>query len=241
MGAGLDGKVAVVTGAAGGLGQAIVLELLTCGAVPVLLDLPDRLGAAVASITARTGTRPATLPCDVADAAQVEAAAAGLACDVLVNNAAILRQAPLREHPLDVWDSVLAVNLRGYFVCTQAFGRGMLSRGGGSIVNVASLAAGRASDANGAYCASKAGILALTRQTALEWGPRGIRANAVSPTFMRTPMTDGADDAERRAGLVALGRVGETSEIASVVSFLAGAESSYLNGVDLPVDGGARR
>ncbi len=232
---GLAGTVAVVTGAAGGLGCAIVDELLAAGSTPVLLDVRpvhrDKL---------------LSLACDVTDRDALEAAAAEVRrvhgrCDILVNNAAILERAPLEEHPVELWDRVVEVNLTGYFLATQTFGRMMRESGGGAIVNVSSAAAEAPSMANGAYCASKAGVLALTRQTAVEWGPHGIRANAVSPIFMDTPMTaDIAGDPERlrqRTHNIPLGRIGETAEVARVVAFLAGPGSSYLNGINVPVDG----
>jgi NAD(P)-dependent dehydrogenase (short-subunit alcohol dehydrogenase family) len=241
----LDGSVAVVTGAAGGLGGAIVDALLRAGATPVLLDVAgDALEDAARAIEREQGQRPGTIPCDVTDPAAIEDAAAWVErrhgrCDVLVNNAAILERSPLEEHPVDLWDRVLAVNVRGYFLCTQAFGRLMIAAGSGSIVNVASLAGESPSFGNGAYCASKAGVLALTRQTAVEWGPRGIRANAVSPSFMRTPMMAGASPEfeQQRTHNVPLGRIAETSEVAGAVVFLAGPGASYLNGVNVPVDG----
>jgi NAD(P)-dependent dehydrogenase (short-subunit alcohol dehydrogenase family) len=241
----LDGSVAVVTGAAGGLGRAIVGELLRAGATPVLLDLAgDTLDVAAQEIERDCGERPETIACDVTSPADVDRAADWVKsrhgrCDVLVNNAAVLERAPLEEHPVDLWDRVVDVNLRGYFICTQAFGRLMLDAGGGSIVNVASLAGESPSFGNGAYCASKAGVLALTRQIAVEWGPRGIRANAVSPSFMRTPMMAGSspEHERERTHNAPFGRIAETSEAAATVVFLAGPEASYLNGVNVPVDG----
>jgi NAD(P)-dependent dehydrogenase (short-subunit alcohol dehydrogenase family) len=238
--------IAVVTGAAGGLGGAIVAALVEHDATPVLLDVePEALDAAAKHAERTFGVRPATIVCDVADPSSIEAAAAQVqrehgGCDTLVNNAAILVRAPLDEHPVELWDRIMTVNLRGYFLCTQAFGRLMLTSHGGTIVNIASLAAEAPSFANGAYCASKAGVLALTRQTALEWGPHRVRANAVSPSYMRTPMTTymAGDEATSRTSNNPLGRVGDTSEIASVVAFLAGPDSSYLNGINVPVDGG---
>jgi len=233
--------VAVVTGAAGGLGGAIVEALKGPGVTTVLVDVEaGRLAAAAERIEGAVA-----IACDVTSAESVQAAAAQVErelgrCDVLVNNAGILVRSPLEEHPIELWDRILAVNLRGYFVTTQAFGRLMLDGDGGAIVNIASLAAEAPSFSNGAYCASKAGVLALTRSTALEWGPRGVRANAVSPAYMRTPMTAdmGTDEARSRTSNVPLGRVGDTSEIARVVAFLAGPDASYLNGVNVPVDGG---
>jgi NAD(P)-dependent dehydrogenase (short-subunit alcohol dehydrogenase family) len=241
----LEGRVAVVTGAAGGLGGAIVAGLLDAGATPVLLDVASGgLDEAARKIERAYGQRPGTVVCDVTDPTEVEQAAKWVErkhgrCDVLVNNAAVLERAPLDEHPVDLWDRVLTVNLRGYFLCTQAFGRLMLAAESGSIVNVASLAGESPSFGNGAYCASKAGVLALTRQTAVEWGPRGIRANAVSPSFMRTPMMAGSGEEHERQRThnVPLGRIGETHEAAAAVVFLAGPEASYLNGINMPVDG----
>jgi len=243
--ASLEGSVALVTGAAGGLGAAIVTALLDVGATPVLLDVAsDGLEEAARRIERAYGHRPGTIACDVTDPAAIEKAASWLEsrygrCDVLVNNAAILERAPLEEHPVDLWDRVIAVNVRGYFLCTQAFGRLMLAAGSGSIVNVASLAGESPSFGNGAYCASKAGVLALTRQTAVEWGPRGVRANAVSPSFMRTPMmAESTEEFERqRTHNVPLGRIADTSEPAAAVVFLASPSASYLNGINVQVDG----
>jgi NAD(P)-dependent dehydrogenase (short-subunit alcohol dehydrogenase family) len=238
----LSGTVAVVTGAAGGLGGAIVDALLAAGSTPVLLDSD---ADALERVTRGRGLLGLT--CDISDRDAIDAAAAELErehgrCDILVNNAAVLLRAPLEDHPVGLWDRVIDVNLRGYFLATQSFGRLMrASSGGGAIVNIASAAAEAPSIANGAYCASKAGVLALTRQIAVEWGPYGIRANAVSPIFMDTPMTaDIAGDPERlrqRTHNIPLGRIGDTTEVARVVRFLAGPGSSYLNGINVPVDG----
>lgn len=239
-------RIAVVTGAAGGLGGAIVAALVERDVTPVLLDVDaHRLDMAAKHVERTFGLRPSTIVCDVTDAGSVDAAAVRVQrehgrCDTLVNNAAILVRSPLEDHPIELWDRTIGVNLRGYFVSTQAFGRLMIAGEGGTIVNIASLAAEAPSYSNGAYCASKAGVLALTRSTALEWGPHGVRANAISPAYMRTPMTTymAGDEAQARTSNNPLGRVGDTSEVARVVAFLAGPESSYLNGINVPVDGG---
>ncbi|HET7028727.1 MAG TPA: SDR family NAD(P)-dependent oxidoreductase [Candidatus Limnocylindrales bacterium] len=237
----LAGTVAVVTGAAGGLGVAIVEAFTAAGSTAVLLDANTEAVRAAAERHGALG-----IACDVTDAEALEGAAqVTLAehgrCDILVNNAAILERAPLEEHPVELWDRVIDVNLTGYFRAAQAFGRLMREAGSGAIVNVASAAAEAPSVANGAYCASKAGVLALTRQIAVEWGPYGIRANAVSPIYMETPMTaDIGGDPRRlheRTHNVPLGRIGQTREVAAVVVFLAGPGASYLNGINIPVDG----
>jgi len=236
-------RVAVVTGAAGGLGAAVARRLVADGAAVVLLDRDE---AGLQSVAAELAGATA-LVADVADETAVAAAAAEVErrhgrCDVLVNNAALYARAPLDGHPLDVWDDVLAVNLRGTFLCTRAFGALMLAGGGGAIVNVTSIAARVPTPGAAAYCASKAAIVALTRQTALEWGPRGVRANAVSPGFMATQMSvvDYDDEAlaRARAERVPVRRIADPDDVARVVAFLAGPDAGYVSGEELVVDGG---
>jgi NAD(P)-dependent dehydrogenase (short-subunit alcohol dehydrogenase family) len=244
---GLDGIVAVVTGAAGGLGTAVAERLAAEGASLALLDISlNALEPLASRLEARTGIRPLTVACDVSSIEDVEAAAtlvernAG-ACGVLVNNAAIYQRAPLEDHSLDLWNLTLGINLRGYFLCTRAFGRAMLERRGGSIVNVSSIAERGPTIGAVSYCVSKAAVGALTKQIALEWGPRGIRANAISPGFMSTPMSSsfGADDIIReREQRVPVRRIATTDEVANVVAFLAGPDASYVSGAILTVDGG---
>jgi len=218
---------AVVTGAARGLGAAIAHRLQTAGYEVVRLDVVEGTGVTW---------------CDVADAAAVRRIAADVGeVDVLVNNAGIWRFGPLETaDPADI-ARVLAVNVGGTFHCTQAFGTSMLDRGG-SIVNIVSVAAQAPNPAVGAYSASKAAVLALTRQTAVEWGPRGVRANAVGPGFIPTEGTDAVyrDEAVRevRAGVVPLRRLGTPDDVADVVSFLCGTSSAYVTGQVIYVDGG---
>lgn len=224
-------SVAVVTGAARGLGAAIAARLTRDGFDVVRLDVLEADGV---------------VPCDVADEAAVAAVATRIVADhgpvdVVVNNAGIWRFGPLEEAvPGDV-RRVMEVNFGGAFNCTQAFGRSMLDRGG-SIVNIVSMAAHSPNPMVGAYSPSKAAVVALTRQTAVEWGPRGIRANAVGPGFFPTEGTGAVydDPAVRaiRAAAVPLRRLGEPGDVASVVSFLASAASSYVTGQVLYVDGG---
>ena len=184
--------IAVVTGAARGIGAAIADRLEGDGFEVVRLDIVGGDGV---------------IACDVADHAQVGEVAATVAADVgpvdvLVNNAGIWRFGPLESVDPAAFRHVLDVNLGGTFHCTQAFGRGMLDRGG-SIVNVVSIAADAPNPAAGAYSPSKAAVLALTRQTAIEWGPRGVRANAVGPGFVPTPGTGEVyDDPEVPRGAV---------------------------------------
>lgn len=228
--------VAVVTGAARGIGAAISVRLRTEGYDVVGLDLD-----------ATSPCEYTLLSCDVSDHHAVAATAAYVERDigpvsVLVNNAAIWSFSPIEEtRPAD-FDRVLAVNLGGTFNCTQSFGVNMLARGRGSIVNMVSIAALAANPNVGSYSASKAAVLALTRQTALEWGPRGIRANAVGPGFVPTPGAGQVyeDAAVRtvRANAVPLRRLAEPTDIANAVAFLTSDQSSYVNGQVLYVDGG---
>jgi 3-oxoacyl-[acyl-carrier protein] reductase len=219
---------AVVTGAGRGLGAAIAARLEADGLQVVRLDQ-----------TAADGV----IACDVSNRSEVERVAAEVGpVDVLVNNAGIWRFAALEDVDPADFDRVLQVNLGGTFHCTQAFGRGMLDRGSGCIVNIVSIAAAAANPSVGAYSASKSGVLALTRQTALEWGPRGVRANAVGPGLIPTPGTGAVYDDERvravRAGAVPLRRLGTDADVSGVVSFLASPDASYVNGQVLYVDGG---
>ncbi len=244
----LDGRVAAVTGAAGGIGAAIAARLAALGARVALLDLPPALPA-LEALRRDLPTDTAALACDVSDAASVAAAAAAVKhrlgpCDILVNNAGVLgAHSPLDALGLDGWDRVMGVNLRGPFLCTQAFGAHMLDDGGrgGSIVNIGSIAAGKP-NASPAYSVSKAGVLALTRHTAVEWGPRGVRTNAVSPGFIRTPLSAAhyADPEllQWRVGMVPVRRLGATADIADAVAYLASDAAAFVNGQDLIVDGG---
>ncbi len=218
---------AIVTGGARGIGSVVAERLAADGFDVVSLDLDGP---------------PGTVKCDIGDPVQVQAAAdAAGEVDVLVNNAGIWRFAPLEDVTAADFDDVMRINVVGAFHCIQAFGRSMLKRRNGAIVNMISIAAQLADPGVGAYSASKAALLALTRQVAVEWGPRGIRCNAVGPGLVPTPGTSFYDDPEVRrvrAGAVPLGRLGTPKDIAEVVAFLASDRSSYVTGQALYVDGG---
>jgi NAD(P)-dependent dehydrogenase (short-subunit alcohol dehydrogenase family) len=235
----LAGRTAAVTGAGGGLGRAILAQLAAMGANVIALDLQE--------IALDLPGEHLSLACDVtlddavARAARVVADRFGR-CDVLVNNAAILpKPVPLEDTSEELWGQVLDVNLKGAFLCSRHFGAQMLEAGRGSIVNLASIAAS-APNAVGVYGVSKAAVLALTRQIAVEWGPRGLRANAVSPGLVRTPMSEpfyaDPENHAARTSKVASRRIGVPSDVASVVAFLACDASAYVNGQEIVVDGG---
>ena len=246
----LDGQVAVITGAAQGLGAICGRVLAELGAKVVLLDVNADLLEQVATELKTYSDDVLSLTCDVSDEASVNAAVAATRqrfgrCDLLVNNAGIINWTPLYDLELADWERVLRVNLTGSFLCTKYFGRLMIDAGRGSIVNINSVAASSPEAGAGAYSASKGGTLLLTQQTAVEFGPLGVRANSVSPGMMRTPMAERfLSDPETYKGRVAMvpsRRIGTAEEVAQVIAFLGMDASSYINGQNIEVDGGLMR
>jgi len=247
---GLSGRVCVVTGAGGGLGRALGLQFAEAGARLVLLDRDaDQLAGTAAALRDASGHIPLTVSCDVSDAQSVAEAASCSAqaagpCDILVNNAALLRPGALDTLSLADWNTQIAVNLGGYFLCAQHFGRQM--RGcGGSMIHIASISGSHPQGVSGAYSVSKAGIIMLSRQIAVEWGKDGIRSNVVSPGMVETPMsapfyaTEGVR--ARREAVIPTGRIGQPQDIADAALFLASPRASYINGEEIVVDGGYTR
>ena len=240
--------VAVVTGAARGIGLAIARQFLAAGHRVALLDID---AAALASTRESAAgldddDRAITLECDVAIPAQVatafEAIVAGFGrIDALVNNAGVAVFKPILDTTYEEWSRVLAVNLGGAFLCTQAAARVMLGNGGGSVVNIASISGLRASTLRVAYGTSKAALIHLTKQQAAELGNVGIRVNAIAPGPVDTAMAKQVHTAEIRADYhdaIPLSRYGSEDEIASAVLFLCSPGASYINGQTIAVDGG---
>ena len=239
----LAGRACVVTGAGGGIGAEVARQLLAAGARVALLDLDAQRAAGVV-----TGCEGRVLPlaCDVTDAASVQKAADAVRsawgpAAVLVNNAASLYADALMDITVDKWNQLLSVNLTGYLLCAQAFGRQMRDCGGGAMVHIASISGAIPQPYSGAYSVSKAGVKMLSQLLAVELGEHGIRSNVVSPAMIRTPMSEGiyTQDAVRRQRerMVPLGRISTPADIAGAVLFLASERAGYISGQDILVDG----
>ncbi len=244
---GLQGRVCVVTGAASGIGAAIAHALAHAGAQVALLDRDLEGCQMVTQALSDLGSTAIAIGCDTSSEAQVQSAAQRVqdelgACFALINNAGLLRSGPLDEVSLDDWNHVLNVNLTGYMLCARTFAKAMRTAGTGSIVNIASIAGLTPQTGSGAYSASKAGVLLLSRQMAVEWGPQGLRSNAICPGMIRTALSakfyEEPGFEAKRAAVTANRRVGEPQDIADVALFLASPRAAYVNAAELAVDGG---
>ncbi len=236
-----------MTGAAGGIGASIAQTFVAAGARVALLDRDADKTIALAEQLRAGGADAVAIACDIGDPASVAHAAERVQrdlgpADVLVNNAGLLRAGGIETIELDAWNAMLQVNLTGYMLCSQTFGRAMLARGSGALVHVASIAARHPQTHSGAYSASKAAVAMLARQLAAEWGPRGVRSNTVCPGMIRTPLSESfyanGDIEARRSAMTASRRIGRPDDIANVVAFLASPRAAYVNGAELVVDGG---
>lgn len=242
----LEGKVAVVTGAARGIGAAVAVKLAEQGADVVVNDLVDEAGFAdVRAKIEANGARALTITADVSKPAEakrlIEEAISALGrIDILVNNAGITRDNLIMRMSETEWDDVIAVNLKGTFNCLQAATRPMLKQRSGAIVNLASVVGivGNAGQAN--YAASKAGVIGLTKTAAKELASRGVRVNAVAPGFIETDMTKKlpAEYTDKVKEMIPLGFFGSPENVADVVAFLASDAAAYVTGEVIKIDGG---
>lgn len=239
--ANLTGKVAVVTGSAGGIGRAAAFRLASDGAAIVAIDVKDP-GDTVDSVTSAGGTATAVVA-DLSTPAERDAVIPAAIerfgqVDILVNNAAVPGpRLPFIDLPMDEWEKVQAVNVTAAAALAQQAARDMLARGDGSIVNVAAIQERLPLVTHVAYGASKGGVVAFTRALAAELSPHGIRVNAVAPGVIRTEAVDAGRDSSRKPATL-LGREGEPEELAAAIAFLASGEASFITGQILTVDGG---
>ena len=241
----LENKIAVVTGSARGLGQAIAIKLASAGASIALCDLELDWLTESEELIKKIGVDVKSYSLNVADSNSVIDGIKKIESDfgkidILVNNAGITKDGLLIRMSEDDWDQVLDVNLKGVFLCTKAVMRGMSKRREGSIVNIASVIGlmGNAGQAN--YAASKGGVISFSKTVAKELASRNVRCNAIAPGFIRTAMTDALDleIQEKMKELIPLGRFGEPEDVANVVLFLASNSSSYVTGQVLSTCGG---
>ncbi len=244
----LSGRVCVVTGAGSGIGAETARHLAAAGAAVAVIDRHGEAAAAVAGEIVQSGGCAIHIAADVSDPQAVARAAATVLqtlgpCQVLVNNAGVLRGEALMDLSLEAWNQVLSVNLTGALLCTQAFAAQMIDAAlAGSIVHVGSITGHHPLPGSGAYGVSKAGLGMLSRMLSLELAPQGIRSNVVSPGLVRTPLTEHSyqnpETAQTRQAMVPAGRVGLPADLASVIAFLASDQARYVTGQDILVDGG---
>jgi len=238
----LTGKMALVTGASGGLGGAIARALHGQGAT---LALSGTRRGALEALAGELGSRAHVLPCDLADAAAVEALvpAAETAMgklDILVNNAGVTRDNLFMRMKDAEWDTVIAVDLTAAFRLSRACLKGMMRRRFGRIIGIASIVGVTGNPGQGNYAAAKAGMIGMSKALAAEVASRGITVNCIAPGFIASPMTDGLNDKQREAILasVPMGRLGAGADIGAAAVYLASDEAAYVTGQTFHVNGG---
>jgi NAD(P)-dependent dehydrogenase (short-subunit alcohol dehydrogenase family) len=243
----LEGKVAVVTGASRGFGEAIAIGLAEVGADVVLAARTESALREVAAKIEALGRKALVVPTDMTDKAAInkladKAMEAFGKIDILVNNAGLGGSMPFLQIPEDEWDKTLNVNLKGYFLTTQAIGKYMFEAKAGRVINISSTMGQYPLGYMAHYAASKGGINAMTKSLAQEWANRGITVNAIAPSYFETDMTESSRENEHANALIMsktpLARYGKVEELVGLVVYLACDNSSYMTGAIIPMDGG---
>jgi NAD(P)-dependent dehydrogenase (short-subunit alcohol dehydrogenase family) len=247
----LEGKSAIVTGAGRGLGQAMANALAQAGAAIAVFDVNREDAESAAAAIRASGGQAIAIAIDVTDSQQVQTGIQSVVeafggVDVLVNNAGVTSRSPFEDLEEDDWERILHVNLGGIYQCSRQVAKRLIQENKpGSIINIASISGlvGNRGGLNSHYCATKGGVIALTRSLAVEWAPYRIRVNAIAPGYFVTPMTDRLKNINRvfydeLVGRVPLGRFGEGSDLAGAVIYLAGQASIFVTGHILVIDGG---
>jgi 3-oxoacyl-[acyl-carrier protein] reductase len=245
----LTNKVAIVTGSSRGIGRAIALSLARCGAkVVVNGHVNIKAAREVARAITSMGKEAIVILADVSKKSDVNRLVKltlneYAKIDILVNNAGIGIVCPVEELKEKDWDNIIDINLKGVFLCTKAVGKEMIKLKKGNIINIASMDGLVALPRRSVYCASKAGVIMLTKVLAIEWAKHNIRVNCVSPGYVKTDLVakyiaDGVLDAKKIERRCPIGRMALPDEIANVTTFLASEESSYITGANILVDGG---
>ncbi|MBS3737259.1 3-oxoacyl-ACP reductase FabG [Candidatus Bipolaricaulota bacterium] len=241
----LNGKVAMITGGANGIGRQVSEVFAKEGAKVAICDLADEEGKKVAQQISDTNGETRFFKVNVSNREAVNETVEEIEgqlgpIDILINNAGITRDAKLLNMTEEEWDQVIDVNLKGVFNCTQAVARGMVERESGTIVNASSVVALYGNYGQTNYAASKAGLIAMTKVWARELGPSNVTVNAVAPGFIQTQMMEGVPEKviEKIENQTPLDRLGEPKEVAKVYLFLASDEASFVNGCVVNVDGG---
>lgn len=242
-------SVAIVTGAGQGIGKAIASKLASEGAAVAVVEINDTLGRQTVQELEGRGARARFVHADITDFEQVQGAFSEVAVKLgavtlLVNNAAFSDAGSLETMSLDSWHREIEINLNGTYHCVRAIVPALRARGGGSIINIASVNALRYFG-NPSYSAAKAGIISLTQSVATEYGPAGIRCNAICPGSVRTDnqtwvirQQKDPDVFQKLGRWYPVGRVAEPEDVAAAVAFLGSSEAAYISGAVLPVDGG---
>jgi NAD(P)-dependent dehydrogenase (short-subunit alcohol dehydrogenase family) len=243
----LAGNIAVVTGAGKGIGYAVAKGLAQVGANIVAISRTGSDLALLSNEIEHIGRRILTIRCDISSLDQIEKAVelsiqefGGV--DILVNNAGIVKFQSAESVDEKTWDETMGTNLKGLFFCAQKFGKVMIQKRKGKIINVSSILAFTAIENHVVYCASKGGVTMITKSLAVEWGKYGINVNAVAPSFIRTPLSaPNLDNPEMRGWILErcpIGRVGKPEDVVGAVIYLASPASHFVTGETLMVDGG---